>query len=82
MSTVPESRSRSFSPSLACPSCGNRHLQRLARRGFLEKKVYPIFGYYPWECPACRVTRYFKKRGQRMQRKKRIEEPVIEVIKG
>jgi hypothetical protein len=29
-------------------------MRRLARQGFLQKKIYAYFGYYPWECPLCR----------------------------
>jgi len=47
-----------------CKNCGSR-LRRLPRKGFLLLKVYPIFGYYPWECPICRVPVMMKKQHQR-----------------
>lgn len=43
-----------------CRECGNC-LRRLARRGFLQVKIFPLFGYYPWECPVCRKTIMVKK---------------------
>jgi hypothetical protein len=48
-----------------CPECGCKRLRRLARRGFLQRKVYSRFGYYPWECAACREPLLLKKRLQR-----------------
>lgn len=56
----------------ACPDCGSQHLRRLPRQGFMQKKVYSFFGYYPWECPICRQTKFFKKRGKRTRRESRI----------
>jgi hypothetical protein len=32
------------------------------RRGFVQKKILPHFGFYPWECPVCRETLYLRKR--------------------
>ncbi len=52
----------------ACPDCGSRHLRRLPRQGFMQLKVYPFFGYFPWECPICRQTRLYRKRGKRTHR--------------
>ncbi len=40
-------------------------MRRLPRHGFMQKHVYPRFGYYPWECPICRRTMILKKRGHR-----------------
>jgi hypothetical protein len=51
-----------------CPRCGNQYLMRLARTGFLELKVLPVLGYYPWVCGACRTMRYFRVRGKRIRR--------------
>jgi len=41
---------------------------RLARIGFFEEKILPVFGYYPWVCGACRTMKYFRVRGKRMHR--------------
>ncbi|HUA96913.1 MAG TPA: hypothetical protein VMA34_01145 [Terracidiphilus sp.] len=40
-------------------------MRRVARRGFLQKKVYPVLGLYPWECGACREVTMVRKRYQR-----------------
>lgn len=36
-----------------CPRCGSDCLKRMPREGFLQNRVYPIFGYYPWKCTKC-----------------------------
>lgn len=43
-------------------------MRRLPRMGFLQRKIYPIFGYYPWECSSCRGVKLFKYRGKRRKR--------------
>jgi hypothetical protein len=48
-----------------CRVCGNPNMRRLARTGFLQRFILPWFGYYPWECFACRKTRLFRLRGKR-----------------
>jgi len=48
---------------LVCPGCGHEQLARIARRGFLRKKVYPLFRFYPWECAMCRKEFLIRKRG-------------------
>jgi len=50
-----------------CKECGNA-LRRLARRGFLQIRVFPIFGFYPWECPICRDTIMIRKQYVRKRR--------------
>ncbi len=47
------SESDELNQKVLCDYCGNQ-LRRLAREGFMQKKVYSWFGYYPWECPLCR----------------------------
>ena len=47
-----------------CLNCGNEQMRRLARRGFLQNKVYPLLGFYPWECLACRTIMMLRKRGK------------------
>src|ERR1700742_913059 len=51
-------------PHCVCPRCGSR-LRRLARRGLLQSQIYPLFGYYPWECLTCRGKRIVRNRGRR-----------------
>jgi hypothetical protein len=50
-----------------CSKCGDR-LRRLGRRGFLQNGVYPLFGYYPWECFTCCSTEILRKRGRKTSR--------------
>jgi ssDNA-binding Zn-finger/Zn-ribbon topoisomerase 1 len=47
-----------------CPRCGSKFLKRMARRGFLRRKIYPIFGYYPWLCTGCKGSVLIKNRGE------------------
>ena len=44
-------------------------MRRLGRAGFLQAKVFPLFGYYPWECSICRRKRLLRLRGKRRRRK-------------
>jgi hypothetical protein len=44
-------------------------MRRLGREGFLQSRIYPIFGYYPWECPICRKMRLMHVRGKRARRR-------------
>jgi predicted RNA-binding Zn-ribbon protein involved in translation (DUF1610 family) len=37
-----------------CQKCGSDRVYRLEREGFMQKKIYPLFGYYPWRCKICR----------------------------
>ena len=46
-----------------CPCCGQLALVRMARLGLLQERVFPKFGYYPWECPQCRKKLLIKSRG-------------------
>lgn len=50
-----------------CKNCGCS-LRRVSRRGFLQKRVYTFFGYYPWECPICRETVFIRKQYQGKRR--------------
>jgi hypothetical protein len=50
-----------------CKNCGTP-LRRLARKGFLQLNVYPVFGLYPWECPLCRKALMVKKKYARKRR--------------
>jgi phage FluMu protein Com len=50
-----------------CATCGNT-LRRLSRNGFLEKKIFTFFGYFPWECPLCRRHVLVKRQFPRKRR--------------
>jgi hypothetical protein len=53
---------------MLCKHCGSK-LRRLARAGFLQQRVYPLFGFYPWECPVCRKVLMLKKQYRRKTRR-------------
>jgi uncharacterized C2H2 Zn-finger protein len=50
---------------LSCPQCGLENPHRMERRGFLEKRIYSIFGYFPWRCSRCESRFYLRKRYQK-----------------
>jgi hypothetical protein len=47
--------------SMVCRKCGCDALRREPRNGFLQMKVYPMFGLYPWECMMCRNVLLYRK---------------------
>jgi transposase-like protein len=58
------------STNVQCPSCGSKNPRRLERKGLLQTKIYPLFGYYPWMCGACKETFLMRKRYRRKAKKK------------
>ena len=50
---------------LRCSQCGGSHLRRLPRKGFMQEKIYALFGYFPWECAHCRRTTMHRLRSRR-----------------
>lgn len=54
---------------LSCAACGHR-IHRVAREGFLQEKVFPSLGYFPWECPICRTIKLYRNRGPRMRKRR------------
>jgi hypothetical protein len=57
---------------MTCTHCGSV-LRRLQRKGFLQRTVLPLFGYYPWECPYCREPLLLRRQYRRKKRK--VSEP-------
>lgn len=53
-----------------CPECGSDRPRRVERKGFLQMKVYPAFGYYPWMCGACKHIFLARKRHRRKSKRK------------
>jgi len=45
-----------------CPNCGSDRVYRLFREGFLQEHVFPLFGYYPWQCKTCARDLLIRKR--------------------
>lgn len=46
-----------------CKFCHSTDVLRIARHGFLQRKVYSLFGFFPWECPHCRRISLLADRG-------------------
>ncbi len=36
-----------------CRKCGSGRVFRVYRKGFMQERIYPHFGYYPWRCMSC-----------------------------
>jgi DNA-directed RNA polymerase subunit RPC12/RpoP len=36
-----------------CQECGSDRVVRVHRKGYMQEKIYPMFGYYPWRCMRC-----------------------------
>lgn len=36
-----------------CRKCGSSRVLRVYRKGFMQERIYPHFGYYPWRCMSC-----------------------------
>lgn len=70
MIAVEKSQAReSEAKVVACPDCGRPKMRRMTRLGFLQEKLWPLFGYYPWKCRVCRKTRMLRYRGKKRSKK-------------
>jgi len=58
-----------------CPRCGSNYFRRMSRVGFLEERIYPLFGHFPWRCTGCGGNFLIKKRGQPMRHQQHSLEP-------
>jgi len=77
-----------------CPKCGFNQPRRLPRASWLERRLLPVFGCFPWECPLCRIHFYRKNRIDREERMnversnverrngERIQVPILNVERG
>jgi len=45
-----------------CPQCGIDMMHRVERRGLWQKRILPLFGYYPWRCNRCGTALMLHKR--------------------
>jgi hypothetical protein len=50
-----------------CQKCGSDRVYRVVRKGYFQEKIYPFFGYYPWECMKCRVLVMLRKRNRKVR---------------
>ena len=62
MTSKPPTRYVAQTTDVKCVGCGNK-LRRLAREGFLERKIFSFLGYFPWECVMCRKRLFFRDDG-------------------
>lgn len=46
-----------------CPACNCPIVQRAHRRGFLQTRLYPLLGFYPWQCQKCSRAFLMRDRG-------------------
>lgn len=56
-----------------CPACGGDRMYRVERRGILRRRVYPIFGLYPWVCKECGNEVMLRKRNRRRHKRAHTE---------
>ena len=56
-----------------CPRCANVATRRVRRQGFLQLRLLPLLGLYPWECTTCRKLFSDRNRGK-LKRKCRPED--------
>jgi len=49
-----------------CANCPGKECRRLNRQGFLERRLLPLIGYFPWECSLCRKKIYLRTSGRQM----------------
>ena len=53
-----------------CKYCGSERVFRVFRQGYLQEKIYPLFGFYPWKCKGCKEHMMLRSR-KRSKRKKK-----------
>jgi hypothetical protein len=50
-----------------CAHCQGKECRRLNREGFLERRILPLLGYFPWECSLCRKKFFLRADGHRVR---------------
>ena len=48
---------------MICPKCKGKYMIRLERKGFVQTRVLPIMGFFPWKCYDCRSYHFLRHRG-------------------
>lgn len=51
-----------------CSHCGCKELVRVRRSGFLEVRLLPLLGFYPWKCADCRSKFLLRHRGKKTKK--------------
>ena len=67
-------RFHSAPAKVECDACLS-HLRRQHRQGFLQNRILTALGYYPWECPVCRDTLYYRQRNRESSRERSFAPP-------
>lgn len=49
---------------MICAECGGNRVRRVERRGFMQKHIYPFFGFFPWYCRKCNHYFILRKRNR------------------
>lgn len=49
---------------MICKKCKSYRIRRIKREGYLQTKVAPLFGFYPWRCSNCGTVQLLKMRGR------------------
>ena len=60
--TVSIVEANSANERVLCDECGSDKVHRIFRKGFLQKRIYPLFGFYPWRCKGCGLCLMLRKR--------------------
>ncbi len=45
-----------------CDECGSDEVYRIFRKGFLEQRIYPLGGFFPWRCKGCGLRLMLRRR--------------------
>jgi len=53
---------------VCCPACRSDRVYRAGRRGLLQTRVLPMFGFYPWQCKGCGADVMIRSRDRRHRR--------------
>ena len=49
-----------------CANCQGKECRRLNRQGFLERRILPLVGFFPWECSLCRKKIFLRTNGRQV----------------
>jgi transposase-like protein len=60
---------------IVCPICQSKSALRINRNGFLQRRVFWMFGYYPWKCGTCGSTFLYRKRGHKHRSRRDLRDP-------
>lgn len=60
--TVSIVEANSANERVLCDDCGSDEVFRIFRKGFLQQRIYPLFGFFPWRCKKCGLRLMMRKR--------------------